>query len=187
MRRCAASNPAAGSADPVIRSDISFLNAVANSFPRVSRSTEEDVEDGVGAETDIREEVKEISEGGSVQCMASPKIFITDSRRVRIVVRVRSSEMCEGEVVSAGAGADVVSAFGGEAVGSESSVSSAVVASGGIPFGRNFSTSPFSPSDSVSVRPMVSPRRTSTSYANLPPLRRISSVICVSMVDNRVV
>ena len=56
-----------------------------------------------------------------------------------------------------------------------------------IPPGINFWTSPFSPSVNVSVSPKASPRSTSTSYANRPPLRRMSSVNCVKMADNRVV
>lgn len=55
---------------------------------------------GAGAETERKEEVTDISEGGNVQDIAKPKVWITESRRCRTRVRVRRFWMNSGSCIS---------------------------------------------------------------------------------------
>lgn len=112
----------------------------------------------------MNDDENEISDGGSGQLIASPKVWTTSSRRDRTWFSVRRFVMYSGSVgttglfLSSGLAVDS-SSF----VGASSSTGSVLRPSSGEGSGTNFVMSSRKTSVRVSDSPIVSPRRTSTS------------------------
>lgn len=111
----------------------------------------------------MKDDENEISDGGSGQLIASPKVWTTSSRRDRTWFSVRRLFMYSGSVGTMGLFLSSGLADSSSFVGASSSACSVLRPSSGEGSGTNFVMSSRRTSVRVSDSPIVSPRRTSTS------------------------